>query len=122
MLKAKNKFKKIDENNEIELAEMNLIKTMQQSSFVEEINFLKNPLNKNPPDLVRNLNLFIDVNGLVRTRGRLNKNEMYEYNLLNPILLPKNNQLTKFFILQAHTKCQHLGINSTLTMLRLNGF
>ena len=58
----------------------------------------------------------------MRTSGRLNKNGMYEYNILNPILLPKISQLTKLLILQAHTKCKHLGINSTLTMLRLMGF
>ena len=42
---------------------------------------------------MRNLNLFIDVNGLITTSGELNKNKMYEYNLLNPIFL------TKLFIL-----------------------
>ena len=95
---------------------------MQKSSFIEKLNFLKNPLNKNPPDFVRNLNSFIDAGGLIKTGERLNKNEVYDYNLLKPILLSKKSQLTKLFILQAHEKCKHLGINSTLTMLRLNGF
>ena len=75
-----------------------------------------------PPDLVRHLNLFLDDFGLIRSKGRLSRSNHYDFEVLNPILLGKRHHLTLLIIRQSHYECKHLGIQTTLTRLRLRGF
>jgi len=100
------------------------IKFVQRSSFSSEIEFLSNKQNKNknPPPLVKNLNLFIDNCGIVRSRGRLAKCLRVDYNLCNPILLPKDSFLTTLFVRHFHEKCLHMSVTSTLNKLRNEGY
>ena len=103
------------------------LKVMQQESFAKELEFLKrvgeNPSTQDsPPDLVRNLNLFLDDFGLIRSKGRLSRSNHYDFEVLNPILLGKRHHLTLLIIRQSHYECKHLGIQATLTRLRLRGF
>ena len=102
------------------------MRTMQRECFSDEIAFLvsvvENPgSDKTVPKLVRDLNLFLDDSGLIRTRGRLSRSNYYNFEILNPVLLGKHHYLTKLFIKDAHESCKHLGIQSTLTHLRLRG-
>ena len=122
VFKAVNKFKKSSLNNELESAKIYLIKTMQSQEFEEELKFLKSKENKNPPNLVKSLNLFLDKEGILRSYGRIEKTQIYNYDLFNPILLAKTHNLTKLFIIKAHESCKHLGISATLNNLRLSGF
>ena len=103
-------------------AKIHLFQVMQRQSFVEEILYLKDPKGKIAPDLVRNLNLFLDSNDLLRSGGRIGKADAYEYDVLHPILLAKDHHLTRLIIEEAHSKVQHLGIGSTLNKVRLSGF
>ena len=103
-------------------AKLHLLRIMQRQSFVEEIEFLENPKGKKVPDLVNNLNLFLDKNNLIRSDGRIGKVVAFEYDVIHPILLPKKHQLTKLIIEDCHLKCQHLGISAMLNKVRLSGF
>ena len=103
-------------------AKIHLFSTMQRQSFVEEIAYLKDPKGKSLPDLVNNLNLFFDKDGLLRSQGRIGKTTLHEYDLPNPILLAKDHPLTRLIIENCHRNCQHLGIGSTLNKVRLSGF
>ena len=103
-------------------AKIYLFKIMQSQCFSEELDYLRNPQNKQVPILVSNLNLFIDEFGVLRSNGRSGKCSTFEYDLINPILLGKNHDLTKLIIQDCHAKCQHLGIGSTLTKVRMSGF
>ena len=58
----------------------------------------------------------------MRTRGRNGKSEFYYYEVLYPILLPRNSHLTRLMILNSHQDCKHLGISATLNRLCLSGF
>ena len=69
-----------------------------------------------------NLNLFIDHWGMLRTKDRINKNILYEDEIINPVLLAKNLNLTKLMITENHKRFKHLGIQTTLNKIKLSGF
>ena len=60
-----------------ECAKVYLIKAVQHHFFVNEIEFLKDPRDKQIPDLVRNFNLFLDHNNIVRSDCRVGKSEYF---------------------------------------------
>ena len=131
MIESLSKFKILKDNHMNSLwgssdphkcAKIYLFKLMQSKCFPVELDYLKNPLNKQVPTLVSNLNLFLDEFGVLRSNGRSGKCSTFEYDLINPILLAKNHDLTKLIIRDCHMKCQHLGIGSTLTKVRMSGF
>ena len=98
------------------------ITQMQSVCFSDEIDFLKKPDKKQIPHLVDHLNLFLDPNNVLRCKGRLGRCNYFNYDVLNPILLSKNHHFTKLYIMYAHEQCKHLGINSTLNLIRMNGY
>ena len=69
-------------------ARINLSKIMQQQTFQKEITYLKDPRDT-PPDLVKNLNIFLDDEGILRMDGRIAQTSMYDYERIYPILLAK---------------------------------
>ena len=103
-------------------ARIHLLKAMQQQQFAEEQAYLQAPNDHKVPNLVNNLQLFIDKKGLIRSQGRIGKSTTYEYEILNPILLAKGHPLTNLIIKDCHNRCKHLGIQSTLNKVRLSGF
>lgn len=118
--------RKLDQNNDAK-AQLYCLKRMQLESFSKEIAFLKrakeNPSLSDPvPDLVNHLNLFLDEKNLIRSKGRLSRSNYYNYDVLNPVLLGKHHYFTALFIKATHYSCKHLGIQATLTNIRLKGF
>ena len=95
---------------------------MQQQRFANEIAYLKDPKNKQLPDLVCNKSLYLDKYGLLRSGSRHDKCDAYDRDVTNPILLAMDHDLTKLVIEDSHRKCQHLGIDATVNMVRLAGF
>ncbi|CAL4085627.1 unnamed protein product [Meganyctiphanes norvegica] len=131
VIEALNKFKVLKSNKMQKLwdttdphqcAKIHVLKVMQKQSFPSEIDFILDPRNKKPPDLVNNLNLFIDRTGLMRSNGRIGKNKYFEYEVINPVLLAKDHLLTRRIIEEAHLQVKHLGIQATLNNVRLAGF
>lgn len=112
-------------NDEIKSDAFNfLIKKMQSSYFSKEISFLQGPtynVHQVPP-LINQLNLFLDLSGFVRSKGRIEKNFSLNYDAVNPILLHRESHFTKLIILQAHWQSKHLGVSSTMNLLRQGGF
>ena len=101
---------------------IHLLQIMQQQCFLDEIEYLKDPKGKHAPDLVNNLNLFIDNSNLLRSDGRIGKTRYFEEDIINPIVLAKEHPLTRRIVEDCHRKCKHLGIQSTLNQVRLSGF
>ena len=66
----------------------------------KEIDFLRNTCDKNVPNLVSNLNLFLDKNELIKCNGRIEKTIYFDYGIINSILLTKDHCLTKLIIEQ----------------------
>ena len=102
------------------------IKNAQAEFFAKEIFFLENNANvdgsKIVPALVLNLNLFLDQNGILRSRGRISKCLYFNYDVHNPVLLPREHKFTSLLINYCHLKVQHLGIGTTLNYLRELGY
>ena len=102
------------------------LKVMQHESFSKELEFLEKVKNGDSPteipDLVSRLDLFIDDLGHIISKGRLFRSNYYNFDVLNPILLGKSHHLTSLIVKDAHFRCKHLGIQATLTNLRLRGY
>ena len=106
--------------NSLQKAKMYWIRITQTENFSKEISFLKlqDKSNRNIPNLVSNLNLFLDSNGILRSKGRISKCLYFNYDVYNPVLLPKGNKFTSLFIKHCHAKMQHMGTGTTLNYLR----
>lgn len=94
---------------------------MQKESFEDEIKFLSNPSKDQTLDLVRNLNLFVDKEGIIHSRGRTAKYHVHTEQIINPIILDANHPLT-VLIRDCHERYKYLGIASTLNKVKLSGF
>ena len=104
-------------------AKLYWIKLMQKQCFSREINFLLNsPNSRNIPNLVNQLCLFLDQDGVLRSKGRINKNLLYNFEVINPILLDKEHHFTYLIIMDTHVNCKHLGVQTTMNTIRLKGF
>jgi len=97
------------------------IKQEQSRFFAQEIEFLSSDKISCIPPLVRNLNIFVDDQGLLRTRGRYDQCKLFPYNIANPIVLPRQSNLTRVLIEDTHVQQKHLGVASTLAALRKKG-
>ena len=73
--------------------------------------------NKLFDSLKRQLNLFLDENGMWRCRGRL-ENADLPYTIKYPLLLARNHPLTPLIIADAHERVFHNGVKETLTEIR----
>ena len=99
------------------------IKVAQRERFSNEINFLKTEVKSNKVmPLVLNFNLFLDEKGIFRSRGRIAKCLYFDYNVKNPVLLPKGHRVTSLYINYCHAKVQHLGTGTTLNYSREQGY
>ena len=69
------------------------------------------------PNLIRQLNCFVDVQGFIRVGSKMLKagRDIVKY---CPILLPKNTVLTKLIVSEYHHSLSHGGIYNVLTELR----
>ena len=104
--------------NVTELACNQLLREVQQSCYPEVLEYFNKtkPLHKDMPNLVMQLNLFMDKHDLIRIGGKLN---WKSYNNVQfPILLPKNNHVTNLIVLNTHDMLRHAGIFSVLSNLR----
>ena len=110
-----------DTSDTWQCAKIHLLKVMQANRFFAELEYLKDPKGK-VPTLVNDLDLFIDDSGLLRSAGRTGKVQIFDYDIINPILLAKDHPLTSLIVNEAHINVQHLGISSTLTKVRMGGY
>lgn len=91
-------------------AEAFLLKRTQSTSF---------PAGKNDKRLDK-FNPVVDVDGLLRVNGRL-CNSMMSYAARHPIILPKDDSLTKLIVRTVHEELGHgSGVEHALTNLRAN--
>ena len=117
-------FCKVKDGNTKKKAIEYWIKIAQREYYYEEIEFLKQEvkLDKKVPALVLNLNLFLDENEILRSKGRIAKCLYFDYNVYNPVLLPKGHKFTSLYINYCHSKVQHLGTGTTLNYVREQGY
>ena len=118
------KCKRIKNNNEIIdnddflTAKHRLIKSVQLKEFKAELFYLKTKRGSRP-SLVKQLDLFLDNDEIIRCKGRLQHAEV-KYGAKFPVLLPKYNEFTRLVIKQAHEEVLHSGMNATVAAIFQN--
>ena len=113
----KDMFQSFKENEtKSTLAMHHLLKTEQRIHFGEVFTYFSEhqKCKKDIPNLVSQLNLFIDNSGLIRVGSKM----MRHRNSYFPILLPKTSMLTELLLSDMHQERAHLGIYSLLAELR----
>ena len=107
--------------SEINSAENTLVKFIQMENFETEIRYLLlSPSARNnakTPSYVNQFNLYIDENGVVRCRSRVNKAILPDTGK-RPIFLPSKSRYSELLIKDCHEKVFHNGIRETLNLLR----
>ena len=95
-----------------------LVKEDQKLHFSEVLKYFESGSKtlKDIPNIVTQLNLYIDQTGILRVKSKLGrKNSKQNY---APILLSKKSRLSELIILEMHCKRGHLGCYSLLSELR----
>lgn len=103
--------------NEINRAKSVWIRTIQNNSFTNELEFLKSDNQRLPPNRVRQFGLFLDENRLMRCKGRIEHANL-ESDSKHPILLSSKHPFVDLIIRDTHTRVKHSGIRDTLTTIR----
>ena len=99
------------------------VKFVQQESYPVEIKFLKNnPVQipcgmKVPSSLLRQLDLFLDSEGILRARTRL-RDAVVSDSVKYPVLLSKDHHVTQLLIKETHLRLCHAGVRQVLSSLR----
>ena len=70
------------------------------------------------PSLCINLNLFLDSNGIIRLFTSLANCEHLTYDTKFPILLPRDDHVTKLLVRDHHVMNGHAGVQQTLNSVR----
>ena len=101
---------------ELQTAEKTWIKLFQKQFFKVEMDYLKKTEGDRPA-LDRQLDLFIDNDGMIRCKGRLEFAQISR-DAKHPILLPRFSEITKLLILFHHEVMLHSGVSITVSSIR----
>lgn len=102
---------------ELNNAEMVIVKLIQNVEFSREIQDLKKEKKVNSKSKLIALDPFLDKNEILRVGGRL-KNSNLQFSQKFPMLLPRSHHVTNLLIDHYHQHYYHSGIQSTLYALR----
>jgi hypothetical protein len=104
--------------SEIKQAELLWTKSIQATSFENEISFVSSKDSKSiEPIYVKQFGLYLDDDQLLRCKGRLN-NASLNPGSKNPILLPSKSPFVELLIRDVHDQVKHSGVRDTLTTIR----
>ena len=104
-------------NEEIIKARNLWIKEIQNDTFSEELENIEKVSQQKPLPLVKQLNLYLDNDGIMRCKGRMHNSELDE-DAKFPILLPKKHKFTDLVIMKYHLGTLHSGVGQTVTSIR----
>ena len=107
-------------NEEFERAEYKLSSYIQKEEFSEEYDFLCCKMVTKPPLKVKQFNLFLDNNNVIRARSRIT-NASVSDSTKTPILLHPRNWYSKLVIKGYHDIVLHSGVCDTLNAIRCEG-
>ena len=102
----------------LEESEKVIIRVIQSEVFAAELNYLteKSGTTK-PTNYIKEFNLFLDEDHLLRCKTKLRHAEIPEDNK-NLIIIPFRHQFSRLIIQEAHEKVYHSGIGLTLSTVR----
>ena len=102
--------------DELDRAEKEIIKCVQQDRFSEEIIQLRSGKQHTRNNCLRKLNPFVSE-GILRVGGRLQQS-LQPFDVQHPIILPSSHHVTKLIIEDHHRTVGHSGTSLTWTSLR----
>ena len=104
---------------ELEESEKVIIRVVQSEVFAAELKYLTEKSGTiQPTNYIKEFNLFLDEDHLLRCKTKLRHAEIPEDNK-NPIIIPSRHQFSRFkFPQEAHEKVYYSGIGLTLSTLR----
>ncbi|XP_053403036.1 uncharacterized protein LOC123546131 [Mercenaria mercenaria] len=107
------------ESHEINTAARQLIKHVQDIHFHDVKQYLSQKEKRctTIPNLVRQLDLFLDEDNLIRCGGRISNAPLLDSTKF-PYLLPSRNNFTDLIVMDAHITQLHSGTESTVTFIR----
>lgn len=94
-----------------------LLKATQHKIYRQEISYLKNKDKSRQPAIIRQLDLYLDDEDIIRCRGRLQYTDL-PHDTKFPILIPKDNYLTTFIVHSMYKQVMHGGVRETFTHIR----
>ena len=100
-------------------ANRQVIESNQRRYFPEVYHYFesKQKLQKDIPNIVQQLNVFMDNHGILRVRSKVSK--LKDDSFVNfPMLLHKKSRLTQLIIMDMHCKFCHAGVYSLLSEMR----
>ena len=100
---------------DLERAETMWIKSVQRSSFDSKLQSFGG--HSVASLLQKQLNLFLDKEGVIRCQGRIDHSTVPESSK-TPILMPKRHHFTELLIMHRHNQVFHDGICETLNLIR----
>lgn len=101
---------------ELEFAELKLIYVEQRQAFPDEIKAISSERSLPKHSKLSKLNPFLDQEGILRIKGRLQFSSL-GYNSKHPIILPKGH-FSKLLVQFQHKFMKHAGVNSIVSSLR----
>ncbi|XP_063437322.1 uncharacterized protein LOC134718616 [Mytilus trossulus] len=123
--------------NDMQRAEIEIIKQLQSSSFSEEIAVLQSmgegkTYEDRQSTRIRNIQLkrtsslykldpFLDSDGIIRVGGRIRRAE-FNLAVKHPVIIPRHSHVTELIIRHFHEKAEHQGRGMTINEIRANGF
>lgn len=102
---------------EYQYASKAILKFVQREQYGNEIKDVQNSHQVKKTSTLRHLDPFLDSDGLLRVKGRL-ENSLLSYNQRHPIILPKHH-VSKLIFEYHHKVLLHSGAQTTLTVIRL---
>ena len=106
---------------ELKIAEKEVIKSVQQRHFKEEIMALHNGNSLKSSSKIVKLDPFLDQDGILKVGGRIGKCDISD-EFQHPILLPKSCKTADLIMQWCHNKVAHAGQGITINQIRSSGF
>ena len=102
----------------VDVALLLFIKTMQHNHFYAEREACINQTPIDPTSVLRNYSFYLDSFGLLRLRTRLPCGRLLTENETSPYLLPGHCHLSWIVVLHHHNSALHPGVDRTVTVVR----
>ncbi|XP_069140927.1 uncharacterized protein [Argopecten irradians] len=102
-------------------SEVFILKVVQQDCFQQELDALKSGGALSRNSAIRNLDPFLDADGLLRVGGRLRNSELTSQER-NPIIIPKRHHVASLLISHYHQEVKHQGRMFTEGAIRSAGY
>ncbi|XP_073831493.1 uncharacterized protein [Musca autumnalis] len=105
-------------SDELNLARNRWIQVCQKAFYPNEYNALSAKRSIPASSCIRNLNPFLDSEGIIRSSGRLSSSPGLSFNEKHPIILPSNCHYSKLLVSFVHSVTLHGGNQLVLRIIR----